>query len=136
MTAGIVVGDAAAARFLPQVGPRPLMTTGLAVAVGGFVGFTRIGVHTSYLVHVLPPELLIGFGLGLVLTAAADTALIGVDPRDAGVASALLNTSEQVSSSLGIALLSTFAASATARYLATHPRSSATAAAARGEPAM
>jgi EmrB/QacA subfamily drug resistance transporter len=130
MTAGIVVAATVAGRLLPRVGPRPLIIGGLTVAIAGTLWFTRIGVHTSFLTHLLAPEVVVGFGLGMVLTTAAATALVGVDDRDAGVASALLNTSEQVSSSLGIALLNTIAASATAAYAAAHGRRSATSAAA------
>jgi EmrB/QacA subfamily drug resistance transporter len=126
-----VVGAAAGvvSRLLPRLGPKPLMVAGLALGVGGFAWFTRIGAHTGYLTHVLPPELLLGFGLGLVFAPVASTALIGVDQRDAGVASALLNTSQQIGSSLGIALLNTIAASATASYLAAHGHSASSAAA-------
>jgi EmrB/QacA subfamily drug resistance transporter len=126
-----VVGAAAGvvSRLLPRLGPRPLMLTGMALAVGGFLWFTQIGVHTGYWTHVLPPALVIGFGLGLVFAPVANTALIGVDQRDAGVASALLNTSQQVGSSLGIALLNTIAASATASYLTSHPHTASAAAA-------
>jgi hypothetical protein len=95
----------------------------------GFSWLTQIGVHTDYVAGLLPPELVIGFGLGLVFTTAASTALMDVDHNDAGVASALLNASEQVSSSLGIALLNTITASATTSYLAAHRHSPTSAAA-------
>jgi EmrB/QacA subfamily drug resistance transporter len=130
LSAGVVVAAAAVvSRLLPRVGPRPLMLTGMALGVAGFLWFTRIGVNTGYLTHVLAPELVIGFGLGLVFAPVANTALIGVDQSDAGVASALLNTSQQVGSSLGIALLNTIAASATATYLTSHAHTPSAAAA-------
>jgi EmrB/QacA subfamily drug resistance transporter len=116
-------------RLLPRLGPRPLIITGLALATAGFLLFTQIGLHTNYLTHLMPPEVVMGFGLGLVLATAANTALIGVEDKDAGVASGLLNTSEQVGFSLGIALLNTIAASATTRYLAAHGHSLGSAAA-------
>ena len=103
------------------------MAAGLAVAAAGFVWLTKLEVDTNYLADLLVPELVIGFGLGLVFTTAASTGLIDVDRRDAGVASALLNASEQVSSALGIALLNTIAASATTSYLAVHGHSPAVA---------
>jgi MFS family permease len=130
VTAGIfAAAGGVVSRLLPRTGARPLIVVGLVLGVGGLLWLTQIGVHTSYLTHLLAPELVMGFGLGLVFTAAASTALLGVDETDAGVASALLNSSEQVGSSLGIALLNTIAASAATRYLATHGRSPVSAAA-------
>jgi EmrB/QacA subfamily drug resistance transporter len=130
VTAGVAVAaGGVVGRLLPRVGPRPFMASGLAIAAAGFLWFTQIGVDSNYFTHLLPPELVMGFGLGLVFTTAASTALIGVDETDAGVASALLNASEQVSSSLGLALLNTIAASATTSYLTAHGRSPASAAA-------
>jgi predicted MFS family arabinose efflux permease len=120
VTAGIVVAAAGMDRLLPRTGPRPLMVTGLALAGAGFVVATRIGVHTSYVTRVLPAELVMGLGLGLALTTAASTALHGVDERDAGVASALLNASEQVGLSVGLAILNTVAAAATAASVRAH----------------
>jgi EmrB/QacA subfamily drug resistance transporter len=117
---GIVVAATVASRFLPRTGPRPLMAIGLLLGVVGLAWFTQVGVHTGYLVHVLPAELVASFGLGMVFVPLSSTALIGVNQADAGVASALLNTTQQVGSSLGIALLNTIAASATASYLTSH----------------
>jgi EmrB/QacA subfamily drug resistance transporter len=130
VTAGIAAAAGVVGRVLPRIGPRPAIVTGLAVAVGALLWLARIGVHTNYLSHLLAPELALGFGLGFVLTSAASTALIGVDQEEAGVASALLNASEQVSASVGIALLSTIAATATTSYLATHRHTPTLAAAA------
>jgi hypothetical protein len=130
VAAGIAIATGGVVgQLLPRMGPRPLLVTGMTVAIGGFLWFTRIGVRTGYLTHLLPPEVVMGFGLGLVLTTTASTALIGVDDRDAGVASALLNTTEQIGFSLGIALLNTIAASATTSYLAAHRHSPMSAAA-------
>jgi MFS family permease len=130
VTAGIAGAAAVVGRILPRTGPRPAIVTGLIVAIGAFWQLTRIGIHSNFLTVLLLPQLALGFGLGLVLTAAASNALIGVDEAEAGVASALLNASEQVSASIGIALLSTIAATATASYLAAHPHGATTAAAA------
>jgi hypothetical protein len=105
------------------------MATGLAFGVAGLLWFTQVGVHTGYLVHVLPAELVTSFGIGMVFVPLSSTALIGVNQRDAGVASALLNTTQQVGSSLGIALLNTLAASATATYLTAHGHSASSLAA-------
>ncbi len=116
---GIIVAATAASRLLPRTGPRPLMTGGFAAAALGMVWLSRIGPHSAYVVHVLPAELLISLGMGLAFVPMSSTALLGVGQHDAGVASALVNTTQQVGGSLGTALLNTVAASATATYLVT-----------------
>ena len=119
---GIIVAATLASQLLPRFGARRLMTAGLALSALGLAWFTRIGVASAYVVHVLPAELVVSFGLGLAFVSFSSTALSGVDPRDAGVASALANATQQVGGSLGTALLNTVAASATAGYLAAHAR--------------
>ena len=114
---GVIVSAMLASQLLPRLGPRVLMTGGLAMAVAGLVWFTQIGVDTSYASHVLPAELVVSLGLGFVFVPFSNTALVGVAPHDAGVASALVNATQQVGGSLGTALLNTVAASATAAYV-------------------
>jgi hypothetical protein len=82
--------------------------------------FTGVTVHSSYATDVLPGLLVIGVGLGLIFAPAMDTATRGVEGPDAGVASALVNTGQQVGGSIGTALLSTLAASAAGAYASTH----------------
>ncbi len=96
------------------------MTVGLFLGAVGLAGLTRIGVHTAYVTHVLPPMVFLCIGIGLAMPALTSTALTRVRDRDAGVASALVNTTQQVGSSLGIALLNTLAATATGNYIARH----------------
>ncbi len=117
---GIILAATLASQLLPRVGPRALIATGLVLAAIGLAWFTQIGVGTGYVLHVLPAEIVVSFGLGLAFVPFSSTALIGVDPEDAGVASALVNATQQVGGSLGTALLNTVAASATASYLAAH----------------
>jgi EmrB/QacA subfamily drug resistance transporter len=117
-SAGIIVAATASSRLLPRTGPRPLMTGGFVAAALGMVWMSRIGPHSAFAVHVLPAEMLISLGMGLAFVPMSSTALLGVGQRDAGVASALVNTTQQVGGSLGTALLNTVAASATATYLA------------------
>ena len=105
------------------------MTGGLAMAALGLAWFTQIGLHTSYLAHVLPAEIVVSVGLGFVFVPFSSTALIGVAPPDAGVASALVNATQQVGGSLGTALLNTVYASAAASYLVSHHGSTAAASA-------
>lgn len=96
------------------------MCFGLLLGAIGLAWFSQIGVHTAYLTHVLPAELVVSIGLGFAFVPFSSTALIGVAPHDAGVASALVNATQQVGGSLGTALLNTVAASATASYLLAH----------------
>ena len=118
--AGIVLAAGASTAVVPRVGPRLPMTVGLLAGALGLVLLTRIGVHTSYWTHVLPPQILMSVGLGLAFPALSSTALTRVKEGDAGVASALVNTTQQVGGSLGTALLNTIAATATATYIASH----------------
>lgn len=125
---GIIVSAGLASRILPRVGPRPLMTGGFLASATGIAWMTRIGVHSSFVVHVLPAEVVVSMGMGLSFVALSSTALLGVAEHDAGVASAMVNTTQQVGGSLGTALLNTIAASATSSYVAAHARTAATAA--------
>jgi len=117
---GVVVAAAASTVLVPKIGPRMPMTIGLLLGALGLLWLTQIGVHTSYWTHVLPPELLMSLGLGLAFPALSSTALIRVREEDSGVASALVNTTQQVGGSLGTALLNTLAATATANYIVAH----------------
>ncbi|HVB05125.1 MAG TPA: MFS transporter [Acidimicrobiales bacterium] len=120
---GIVIGAATASRFLPSVGPRRLMATGLLLATGGLAWLTQLSVSSSYVARLLPAEIILSLGLGLTFVPMSNMALVGVDGRDAGVASALVNTTQQIGGALGTALLNTVAASATLSFLAGHLQS-------------
>jgi EmrB/QacA subfamily drug resistance transporter len=106
--------------LLPRYGPRPLVTLGMIIATVAMLLLTRITVDSTYVSHVLPGLLLMGVGLGLVMAPAMSTATAGVDPSDAGVASAMVNTGQQVGGSVGTALLSSISASAVTSYLVGH----------------
>ena len=106
--------------LMPRFGPRPLVTTGMLLAAAGLAWLTRIGVHSSYATAILPPLLVNGFALGMVIAPSINTGTYGVDPADAGVASASVNTGQQLGGSIGTSLLNTVAASATAAYLTAH----------------
>jgi EmrB/QacA subfamily drug resistance transporter len=105
-------------RVLPRTGPRPLVPLGLGLSALGLVLLTRIGVDTAYATHVLPSLILIGIGFGMTMAPAFATATLGVPAGDSGVASAMVNTSQQVGGSVGTALLSTLAVAATSDFLA------------------
>jgi EmrB/QacA subfamily drug resistance transporter len=104
-------------RVLQRTGPRPLVPAGMITAALGMVLLTRVGVDTAYATHVLPSLILIGIGFGLTVAPSFATATHGVPARDSGVASALVNTSQQIGGSIGTALLSTLAASAVTDFV-------------------
>ncbi len=117
----IVSSTSSSALLMPRVGPRILIPTGLIVAAGGLVILAaNLGVNTSYAAVILPGLILTGLGLGLVFASAMNAATYGADPADAGVASAMVNTCQQIGGSIGTALLNTIAASALSSYLVTH----------------
>ncbi|MGA2836455.1 MAG: MFS transporter [Acidimicrobiales bacterium] len=116
----IVSANVANIVLLPRIGPRWLVAPGMLAAAAGLAWLTRIGIHSSYSVAVLPPLLLISAGLGLVMSPSMNTGTAGVPPSDAGAASAMVNTGQQVGGSIGTSLLNTVAASAAAGYLASH----------------
>ncbi|HEY3942905.1 MAG TPA: MFS transporter [Acidimicrobiales bacterium] len=117
---GIILGAGLSSRLVPRTGPRLPMAVGLTMAAVGLAWLTRLGVDSSYAVHVLPGEILVSLGMGMAFVPMSSTALIGVDDAEAGVASALVNTTQQVGGSLGTSLLNTVAASSAATYLVAH----------------
>jgi EmrB/QacA subfamily drug resistance transporter len=108
----------ASSRLVRRIGPRPLIVTGTALAATGLLWLSRITVDSGYLGHILPGMELIAFGLGMVFVPITLTALAGVERGDSGVASAMLNVSQQVGGTLGLSALVTVSATATANHLA------------------
>ena len=92
---------------MPIFGPRVLATAGFLLGALGVLWLTQLSADSSYLTHIVPSELLISLGMGQVFVPLSSTALLGVPNHDAGVASALVNTMQQVGGSLGIAFLNT-----------------------------
>ncbi|MGW3949435.1 MFS transporter [Streptomyces sp. NPDC004752] len=109
-----------AARLLPRVPPRTLIVPGMLLIAFGMLWLRTLETDTGYVDGVLVSGLLLGFGAGMIMPVAFNYATRGVDQRDAGIASASVNTAQQISSSIGTALLNTIAAGATADYLASH----------------
>lgn len=107
-------------RLLPKVSPRMLIVPGMLLIASGMLWLRTMETDTAYVEGVLVSGLLLGFGAGMIMPLAFNYATHGVDHRDAGVASASVNTAQQISSSIGTALLNTIATSATADYLASH----------------
>lgn len=106
--------------LVPRIGPKIVVPVGMLVAAGGMVWLTRLGLDSSYAAHVLPPLLLLGAGLGMSMPAAMSYATLGVAANDQGVASAALNTTQQVGGSISTALLNTLAATAATNYAKDH----------------
>jgi EmrB/QacA subfamily drug resistance transporter len=106
--------------LMPRLGPKPLVAAGMLIAAAGMAWLTRIGLHSSYVTAVLLPTMVIGIGLGQIIAPSINTGTFGVAPSDAGVASASVNTGQQLGGSIGTALLNTIAASAAATYIASH----------------
>nr|WP_258055650.1 MFS transporter [Streptomyces sp. Ru62] len=106
--------------LVPRIGPKIVVPVGMLLAVGGMVWLTRLDLHSSYAPHVLPPLLLLGAGLGMSMPAAMSYATLGVRASDQGVASAAVNTTQQVGGSISTALLNTLATSAATDYAKHH----------------
>ncbi|MER5463051.1 MFS transporter [Streptomyces sp. NPDC002668] len=121
MIAGMIAGSTQiGARLMTRVAPRLLMGPGFLVAGAGMLMLTQLEVGSSYAGLILPAQLLLGLGMGTAFMPAMSLATHGVRPEDAGVASAMVNTSQQVGGAIGTALLNTIAASATTAYIASH----------------
>jgi len=123
LSAAVLASSATVSQaLLPRVPPRALMAPGLLVGAAGLATLTLLRAGDGYALHVLPAELLLGLGMGAVFVPAFSTATLGVCEREAGVASAVAGTSQQIGASVGTALLNTAAATATAAYVAAHGR--------------
>jgi hypothetical protein len=103
--------------LMPHVPPRVLMAPGAFVAGAGMALLTLLNVNSGYVTQVLPAEILRGLGVACVMVPAFSTATQGVDQREAGIASAAVNTAQQIGGSLGTALLNTIAATATIGFV-------------------
>jgi predicted MFS family arabinose efflux permease len=125
--AGVITSSTIASRTLPRFGPRPLAVGGFSLAVLGMLWLTQLPAQPAYLPHVVPSMLLISLGMGHVFVPLSSTALLGVPNHDAGAASALVNTMQQVGGALGVAFLNTIATNATADYAVAHGGPSAAA---------
>jgi EmrB/QacA subfamily drug resistance transporter len=107
----IVAASAMASRFVDRFTPKPVLVAGLVVSTAGFVLLTRISGNADYASHVLPAMLVLGVGLGMSFVPITIAATNGVAAEDSGLASGLLNTTQQVGGSLGLAILSSVSTS-------------------------
>ena len=121
MTAVLVATSVTAqTRVLPRTGAKPLVVTGMALGVIAMIIFTRLSPGGAYATHVLPGLLVIGVGMGCIFAPAIGTATLGVAVHETGVASAMVNTSQQIGGSVGLSLLSTVCATAATDYARAH----------------
>jgi EmrB/QacA subfamily drug resistance transporter len=107
-----------AAQLVTRVGVKPVLVVGMTALTAGLVYFTQVSVHGTYLGDLLPGFLLVAVGIGFSFVPISIAALAGVQPAEAGLASGLINTSQQIGGALGIALLSTIATTRTSDKLA------------------
>src|SRR5215208_7106915 len=113
-----IVWSAVAAQLVTRVGVKPVLVAGMTFLTAGLIFFTQVSVGGSYVTDLLPGLLLIGLGIGFSFVPISIAALAGVEPAEAGLASGLINTSQQIGGALGIAALSTIATSRTADAVA------------------
>jgi EmrB/QacA subfamily drug resistance transporter len=108
-----ILWSGVAAQLVTRIGVKPVLVTGMTLLTAGLVLFTQVSVGGSYVTDLLPGFLLIGIGIGFSFVPISIAALAGVEPGEAGLASGLINTSQQIGGALGIAALSTIATSST-----------------------
>ena len=117
MTAAIMItATSVNIKILAKTGPRPLLVLGMALGALAMVWFAQLDTDSSYAAHVLPGLVVMGIGMGNIFAPAISSATYGVAPTDTGVASAMVNTMQQVGGSIGTALLSSIFASAVTSY--------------------
>jgi MFS family permease len=102
-----------AANLVTRIGVKPVLVVGMTALTAGVAYFTQVSVGGSYLGDLLPGFLLISIGLGFSFVPISIAALAGVQPTEAGLASGLINTSQQIGGALGVAILSTIATTTT-----------------------
>ncbi|MDL5199016.1 MFS transporter [Streptomyces sp. ALI-76-A] len=121
MVGGIVAASTTVpALLLPKVGPKVVISVSFLVAASGMALLTQLTLDSAYVANIMPGMILLGLGLGGAMTTAFQGATSGLHHEDAGVASALINTGQQVGGSISTALLTTVASSAATDYLSSH----------------
>ena len=129
MIGTVMAASGIASQLVNRIGARPLLLAGSVIATGGMFWLSRIHEHSQYASGLLGPMMVTALGMGLIFVPLSLVALTRVDNNDAGVASSLLNTGQQVGGSIGLAILGTVAWSAVANSI--HSQVAAAAAAAR-----
>jgi hypothetical protein len=116
----VVTSTTVQTRIIERTGVKPLVLAGMTFCAAGMFLFTRLTPDSSYAANILPGLIVLGVGMGCIFAPAFSTATLGVEGGEAGIASAMVNTSQQVGGSVGTSLLSTIFASAVASYAASH----------------
>jgi hypothetical protein len=117
----IITSTTVQTRVIQHTGVKPLVLIGMALGAAGLLLLTQLTPTSSYGTGVLPGLLVIGIGMGSIFGPAFSAATLGVAPNEAGIASGMVNTAQQVGGSIGTSLLSTIYATAVASYLTSHP---------------
>jgi EmrB/QacA subfamily drug resistance transporter len=125
ITLTIIAFSVVAQALTTRIGVRPLLPLGMAFAAVGLVLYTQLPVNGHYFWDLFPAFIIGGVGLAIAFVPMSIGALTGVRPREAGVASGLINTSQQIGGAIGVALASTIAATYTSHYVQAHPGSTA-----------
>ena len=116
-TFGIVIGAVASQQLITRIGIRAVVFAGIALGTLGMLYFTQLTTHSTYLADVFPSIAVMSIGMGMTFVPLTLLATTNVDSDDAGLASGLFNTSQQVGGALGLAVLSTLATSRTSHLL-------------------
>jgi len=117
----VITSTTVQTRVIERSGVKPLVLLGMALGMIGMVLFAQLTPTSTYGTGVLPGLLVIGVAMGCIFAPAFSAATLGVAANEAGIASAMVNTSQQIGGSIGTSLLSTIYASAVAGYLTNHP---------------
>jgi len=117
----IVISAGVASQLTTRIGFKPVLAAGMVFIAAGLIWFSQVSVDGAYLSDILGPSLLAAIGLGLAFVTSTIAAVSGVADHEAGLASGLINTSQQVGGALGLAVLSTVANSVTGSSLAPGP---------------
>jgi MFS family permease len=125
LTLSIIAFSGIAQALATRIGIRPVLTAGLALSAGGLVLYAQLPVQGQYFWDLFPAFLLSGIGLALAFVPMSIGALTGVQQSDAGVASGLINTSQQIGGAIGVAAATTIATTFSTHYVHAHPGVSA-----------
>src|SRR4029077_12345162 len=120
LTLSIIAFSGIGQALATRIGVRPVLTAGLALSAGGLVLYAQLPVHGHYFWDLFPAFLLSGVGLALSFVPVSIGGLTGVTPADAGIASGLINTSQQIGGAIGVAAATTIATTFTTHYVDSH----------------